>query len=218
MAADRPVRVKICGLTRVEDAAVAVAAGASYLGVVFAGGPRVVTPDQARKIVAVSTVGAVFGVFGSQSVEQILRIRDATAISGAQLHGSYTAEAAARLRLAGLRIWRVVRIADDTDLELVTEARTASDGVLVEPRIVGALGGTGSSLSLALAREARDRLQGHPMILAGGLTPESVGEAVRAVRPDAVDVSSGVEQIIGIKDHSRIARFVEATVGDHATR
>ena len=194
----------------------AVAAGASYLGVVFAGGPRVLSPAQARDVVAAASARPVFGVFGSQSLDEILRIRDASGIVGAQLHGDYAVSAASRLRRNGLAVWRVVRLAGSEELESVTRAREESDGVLVEARVAFAMGGAGVPLSLEVAREARTRLGDHPMILAGGLTPESVAEAIRVARPDAVDVSSGVEQIPGIKDHRRIARFVEATVGHRA--
>jgi phosphoribosylanthranilate isomerase len=103
----------------------------------------------------------------------------------------------------------VARLADEQDLPKLELAQRVGVPVLVEPRIGGRLGGTGIQLSHQLARAARQRLAGHPMFLAGGLTPESVGDAVRQARPDAVDVSSGVEQIPGIKDHDKLARFLE---------
>jgi phosphoribosylanthranilate isomerase len=82
--------------------------------------------------------------------------------------------------------------------------------VLVEPRVAHLRGGAGLPLDLSVAREARARLAGHPMALAGGLTPETVAEALALVRPEIVDVSSGVERLPGIKDLDKIARFVEA--------
>jgi phosphoribosylanthranilate isomerase len=117
---------------------------------------------------------------------------------------------AERLRAAGLQVWRVVRIAVPADLDALGEAIPGSDAVLVEPKVPHSPGGAGVPLDLAVAREARGRLAGHPMALAGGLTPETVAQALAFVRPEIVDVSSGVECLPGIKDHNQIARFVEA--------
>jgi phosphoribosylanthranilate isomerase len=207
------VRAKVCGLTRPEDAATAAEAGASFLGVVFAGGPRLVTPAQAAEVTAAANGVPVFGVYGTQSVEDILRISDAAGLSGAQLHGPYPRAAAARLRTEGLKVWRVVRIATPDGLDALAEAVRDADAVLVEPHVPHALGGAGVSLDLAVAREARARLAGTTMVLAGGLTPESVAEALGLVRPEVVDVSSGVEYLPGIKDPDKIARFLEALFG-----
>ncbi len=216
MADNRPVRVKICGLTRAADAAAAVSAGAAYLGVVFASGPRVVTDGSAAAIVSAAGEVPVFGVYGDQTVEEILRVSRATGLSGAQLHGPYRREHAARLRAEGLVVWRVVRVAAPGDLDSLTEASRDADAVLVEPRVPHAAGGSGVSLDLAVAREARGRLSGATMVLAGGLTPTSVGEAVALVRPEVVDVSSGVEHLPGIKDPDKIARFLGAVCGHRA--
>jgi len=204
------VRIKICGLVRAQDGAVAAEAGASYLGVVFAGGPRVITVERAQEVVAGAAGVPVMGVFADQLVEEILQICDRARLSGAQLHGPYSRAAAGRLRRAGLEVWRVVRIATPADLDSLAEAMAGSDAVLVEPRVPQASGGAGIPLALAVAREARCRLAGHRMVLAGGLTPETVAEALAFVRPEIVDVSSGVERLPGIKDQNRIARFVEA--------
>jgi phosphoribosylanthranilate isomerase len=205
-----PVKIKICGLMRPEDAARSAEVGASYLGVVFAGGPRAVTPARAGEVVQAGSGVPVLGVFADQPVEEILQICEQAGLSGAQLHGSYPPSVAARLRAAGLRVWRVVRIAVPADLDALREAIPESEAVLVEPRVSHSRGGAGVSLDLAVAREARGRLAGHPMALAGGLTPETVTEALALVRPEIVDVSSGVERQPGIKDANRLARFVEA--------
>jgi phosphoribosylanthranilate isomerase len=103
-----------------------------------------------------------------------------------------------------------VRIAVPSDLDSLGEAIVESDAVLVEPRVSHAAGGAGIPLDLAVAREARGRLAGHPMALAGGLTADTVGQALNLVRPDIVDVSSGVERLPGMKDPQKVARFVEA--------
>lgn len=212
-----PASVKICGLTRPEDAERAAAAGASFLGVVFAGGPRRVRFARAADVVAASRGVPVLGVFGSQSVEEILSCARDVRLSGAQLHGSYSRADAARLRSAGLIVWRIVRIASPADLDRLSEASQDADAVLVEPRVARAEGGSGVPLDLAVAVEARRRLAGVRMVLAGGLTPETVGAAVALVRPDVADVSSGVESLPGIKDHERIARFLEAVLGRSPT-
>jgi phosphoribosylanthranilate isomerase len=212
----RPVRVKICGLTRPEDAAAAAAAGAAYLGVVFAGGPRRVSATLAAEISAASAGVPVFGVYGEQPVEEIVELSRAARLAGAQLHGPYPGRAALVLRAAGLRVWRVVHIAAPDDLDSLADSARDADAVLVEPRVAHAAGGTGVSLDLAVAREARQRLAGETMVLAGGLTPETVAAAVALVRPEVVDVSSGVERLPGIKDPDKIARFLEAVFGHSA--
>jgi phosphoribosylanthranilate isomerase len=193
-----------------QDAAVAAEAGAAYLGVVFAEGPRAVTEQGARHVVKAAAGVPVLGVFADQSPDEILRIGERSGLSGAQLHGPYSRADAARLKTHGLTVWRVVRIALPSDLDTLEDAALESDAVLVEPRVPHARGGAGVPLELALAGEARRRLVNHPMVLAGGLTPERVGEAIARVRPEIVDVSSGVERLPGIKDPNKIARFVEA--------
>jgi phosphoribosylanthranilate isomerase len=215
MGGDVP-RVKICGLTRQSDAAEAVVAGASYLGVVLAGGPRLVTTNQAAAIRSAAGSVPVLGVYGNQPVEHILGVSRAAGLAGAQLHGPYPREDAARLRAEGLEVWRVVRIAEPADLDGLAAASAEADAVLVEPRVAHALGGTGVSLDLAVARDARDRLAGVTMVLAGGLTPDTVARAVALVRPEVVDVSSGVEHLPGLKDPEKIARFMEAACGHSA--
>ena len=204
------VPVKICGLTRPEDAAAAVRLGAASLGVIFAGGPRQVTLDQARAVVAVAGHLPVFGVFGSQGRGEILHTCQRAGLSGAQLHAGGSAETVAPLRTAGLEVIAVVHLAAPADLDQLDQQRQFGCPIMIEPRVAGKLGGTGIALSLELATAARARLRGHRMLLAGGLTPENVAAAVAAVRPDAVDVSSGVEHLPGIKDQQRMTQFFGA--------
>lgn len=216
MADSSAVRIKICGLTRPDDAVAAAAAGASYLGVVFAGGPRRVEADTAAAVRGAAPQLPVFGVYGRQPVAEILDTARVAGLSGAQLHGTYTRADAARLRDAGLVVWRVVRIAAPEDLDTLAGAAADADAVLIEPHVAAVGGGAGVALDLAVAREARARLAGTTMVLAGGLLPETVGDAVALVRPEVVDVSSGVEHLPGIKDPEKIARFVEAVLGHSA--
>jgi phosphoribosylanthranilate isomerase len=205
--------VKICGLTRPEDAAAAAEAGAAFLGVVLAGGPRQVSPARAAEVAAASRGVPVLGVFGSQPVADVADIAREAGLAGAQLHGTYTDEEAAGLAAAGLIVWRVLRIASPAGLDRLPPSTGGAETVLVEPLVAHAGGGAGVPLDLELALEARRRLAGRRMALAGGLTPESVGRAVALVGPEVVDVSSGVETLPGIKDHQKIARFVEAVLG-----
>jgi phosphoribosylanthranilate isomerase len=169
-----------------------------------------VTPAHARELVGAAAGVPVMGIFVDQPTEEILQIGERARLSGAQLHGAYSRAEAAHLRAAGLQVWRVVRIAVPSDLDCLGEATVESDAVLVEPRVPHAQGGSGVPLDLAVAREARHRLVGHAMALAGGLTADTVGQALDLVRPEIVDVSSGVEHVPGIKDSLKIARFVEA--------
>src|SRR6185295_10111254 len=124
---DMAVEVKICGLTRAEDAGAAATAGASYLGVVFVGGPRMVDPSRAAAIVAAAGRSPVLGVFAAQPVDAILRIRDACGLTGAQLHGEYTADDARSLHQEGLLVWRVVRVRGSDDLARLAVAAEAAD-------------------------------------------------------------------------------------------
>ncbi len=172
---------------------------AAAAGIVTAGGPI-----------------PVFGVFSAQGIEEILRISDEAGLRGAQLHGSYAAGAGEELRQRGLLVWRVVRIATVADLDRLDDAARDADAVLVEPMVPRALGGTGVPLDLTIAQHARARLAGRTMVLAGGLTPTTVGHAVALVRPEVVDVSSGVEDLPGKKGPEKIARFMEAMVGHSA--
>jgi phosphoribosylanthranilate isomerase len=171
----------------------------------------------AADIAAASRGVPVLGVFGDQPLEEIVRASREAGLAGAQLHGRYLEQDAARLVAAGLMVWRVLRIARPEDLDLLPEASKGAATVLVEPRVAGAEGGAGVPLDLTLAVEARRRLADSPMALAGGLTPETVARAVALVRPDVVDVSSGVESLPGIKDHDKIARFLEAVLGRSPT-
>jgi phosphoribosylanthranilate isomerase len=205
-----PIPAKICGLTRPQDAEAALRFGASYLGMIFAGGPRQVSSEQARAVVqAAAGQVPVFGVFSSQTREEILEVRDITGLDGAQLHQDPAPALVEALLGDGMRVLVVARLSAIEELDRLGPFLELGAPILVEPKVAGRLGGTGTALSHDLARQARSHLTGHTMFLAGGLTADSVADAVRAARPDAVDVSSGVEQIPGIKDHDRLARFLE---------
>ncbi|MFI5235260.1 MAG: hypothetical protein ACHQXA_06060 [Gemmatimonadales bacterium] len=195
----------------------ALEAGASYFGVICITGTRREASDaEAREVVSAAAGRPVFGVFGPGEVSKsILRRRDVTGIRGAQLHGLPSAELAERLRSEGMLVWRVARPADLKAAKGVADEAGRTDAVLVEPFVDGALGGTGQVLATDLAQAARAALIGKRMVLAGGLRPDTVAAAIALVRPDLVDVSSGVERSPGVKDAALLKAFLEAVVGDH---
>lgn len=203
------VEAKICGLTRAADAALARSLGASWLGVVMTESPRRVGLGGAREIAAAGEGLPLLGVFVDSTPDEILRARDRARLDGAQLHGDYAEAVRATLRAEGMLVWSVARLAGEADLVGLDELVEGADAVLVEPRVAGAHGGTGTPLPLELAAGARVKLAGSRMALAGGLRPEGLEEAIALVRPDVVDVSSGVEQAPGVKDPSLLARFME---------
>ncbi len=215
------VEVKVCGLRRPADVAVAAEAGATYFGVVYAGGPRRVTDPEAREVVLAAQGRPVLAVWGSPDRDAILQSRDAAGFHGVQLHGGSDPELAAQLQADGLIVWRVLRLAGPADLSHLDHMVEGADDLLIEPRVPGVEGGAGIALDLRLARDARERFgpTQHPapstlFALAGGLRPDTVRRAIELVRPDIVDVSSGVERSPGVKDPFLIRRFIAEAIAD----
>jgi phosphoribosylanthranilate isomerase len=207
------VDVKFCGLTRPEDAAAAAEYGARWLGVIFAGGPRRLEPARAREVLAAAPAGAGrVGVFGSAAPDEIARVMDAARLDVAQLHADPSAEDVRAVREAGVGlVWAVVRVAGSALPEHIGELFDAADAVVLDARAESGLGGTGRTLDWAGVRDAVARVRGAaPLVLAGGLTPERVGEGIALLAPRIVDVSSGVESAPGVKDHARMRAFVAA--------
>lgn len=195
-------RIKVCGITRVEDARAAAAAGATVIGMVFwPGSPRAVGSEAARRIVSALPAGVpAIGVFVNQSVEEINAAIDAAGLFGVQLHGDEPVDVIARIRRPVIRSMTL----DDAAM---IDALPPEVTVLLDAADPVKRGGTGQTIDWTAAREIARR---RPVVLAGGLTPDNVGRAIDAVRPYAVDVSSGVEAAPGIKDRARIAAFIEA--------
>lgn len=212
------VSAKICGLTRPSDAALAAAHGAWRLGVVFAGGPRMVTVEQAAAVVAGAHGVPVLGVFGPRPRGTILDMMERAGLAGAQLHGEHPPETAADLRARGYEVWRVVPIDFGTDLaQELGEAALGVDAVAIEARVPGGAGGRGVGIPLDLARSARAVVPRARFVLAGGLAADTVAGAIEVVRPDVVDVSSGIESSPGIKDPERLASFLENVLAARST-
>ena len=205
------VEVKICGLTRAIDAEFADAAGAAYLGVIFAGGPRQRLPAEARATLAGRRARKV-GVFAAQSPAEIADIASTVGLDVVQLHAEGDAARVDAVRAAtGREVWAVVRTADGVLPDGVDELADAADALLVDTLVKGALGGSGTVMPWGILGESLDAMEsGHRIVLAGGLTPDNVAEAISYVSPMIVDVSSGVESAPGVKDHARIRAFVAA--------
>ena len=199
-----PVHVKICGVTSVEDAMVCVSAGATALGLNFVpSSPRVISLETARAIAA-SVEGKVLvvGVVADMPLERMRALRDDIPLGCLQLHGDEPPEA---LQALLPHAYKAFRVANERDVE--DADRFPGDYVLVDARIEGALGGTGHTVPPGLVRDlARKR----KLTLAGGLTPETVAEAIRNVHPYCVDVASGVESSPGKKDPEKVIAFVRA--------
>jgi phosphoribosylanthranilate isomerase len=199
-------RVKICGITNLEDARCAVEAGADALGFVFyEKSPRFVTPEEAAAIIRqLPPLVAKVGVFVDAPSEDVRRIAAECGLDALQLHGQ---ESPAFCQSLGF--WNVIkgfRIESERSLGLLAQYPTAA--WLLDSHVPGQMGGTGCSFDWELARQVRD--WGRPIILAGGLTHENVAEAIRVVQPYAVDVSSGVEASPGRKDVEKLRRFIAA--------
>ena len=205
------VEVKICGLTRAEDAEFADAAGAAYLGVIFAGGPRERSPVEARATLAGRRAKRV-GVFASQSASEIADIASLVGLHVVQLHDEPDPDRIRAVRAAtGLEVWAVVRTADGVLPESVEDVADVADALVIDALAPGALGGTGRVVPWGRLGETLDAMTaGHRLVLAGGLTPENVAEAISYVSPMIVDVSSGVESAPGVKDTACIRAFIAA--------
>lgn len=204
--------IKFCGLMRPEDAAFAGTLGAAYLGVIFAGGPRRLTVARAGEVLDGCGRGARrVGVFGRVAAEEIGRAVDEARLDVVQLHRDPTPDdVAAVRRVTSARIWAVARVADSLPRE-AAELLAAADALLIDARVSGALGGTGVAVEWEAIADALAGMRGgRTVILAGGLAPENVGRAIATLRPDVVDVSSGVESAPGIKDHARMRAFAAA--------
>lgn len=203
--------VKFCGLTRAEDARAATALGARYTGVIFAGGPRRLAPDRAAEVlVDVGNGARRVGVFAAEEPATMADVVARVRLDVVQLHGDPDAAMVERVRrVTGAAVWAVVRIGYATIPPALAALDEAADAIVLDALVAGRLGGTGRRFDWsALAGGKRPRRA--RLVVAGGLTPENVREAIRVLRPDVVDVSSGVESAPGIKDHARMRAFVEA--------
>jgi phosphoribosylanthranilate isomerase len=203
------MRVKFCGITNLDDAAEAVRLGAWAIGLIHWGpSPRNVDTATAAAIAAAFRRKAeIVGVFVNPTLAEVTRAVEDEQLSMVQLNGeegaSFCAEVARR---AGVKVIKAIHVSSAADIH-GAEAYRSVDYHLFDRRAGGLPGGTGESFDWELLRGHQSEV---PAILAGGLRPENVAEAVEIVQPYAVDVASGVEAAPGRKDHARMAAFYEA--------
>ncbi len=202
-------RVKICGITNKIDALACVEAGAHLLGFNFyPGSPRHIRAGAARGIVEAVKERAVsvdcVGVFVNEEIEDVRRIARETHLDAVQLHGDESPEYCVALR--PLKVIKALRVNETYDPR--EAARYSCESVLLDAWREVSYGGTGQTFNWSLACSTRAHVV--RLLLAGGLTPENVGEAVKIVQPFAVDVCGGVESAPGRKDIARVRRFIDA--------
>lgn len=200
-------RVKICGITRYEDARLAVDLGAAALGFNFyEPSPRYIDPTAAREIISqIPPLASAVGVFADETYGgRVAEIAREACVSVLQLHGPRFPKETDLLN--GYRIIRAIPVGQDFDPSML---RTLPpDSYLLDAFDPVRIGGTGRTIDWNVARYASD--QGKSILLAGGLTPENVAEAIRIVRPFGVDVAGGVEHSPGVKDARKLRAFFAA--------
>ena len=205
--------VKICGITNIDDARVAIDAGADMLGFIFyPPSPRYVTPEQAREIISavrrLSSVVCIVGVFVNESLAHIRAVMETASLDLAQLHGQESPEF---VREFGTRAYKSIQATDlDTARALMANYRAAVNGnqpaFIADAPPAKLPGGNGMVADWSVAREMASQF---PILLAGGLKVGNVREAIEMVQPYGVDVSSGVERAAGLKNHAKVREFIK---------
>lgn len=202
------VKVKICGITNLEDALEAVAHGADALGFVFfKKSPRYISPVKAERIIKeLPPFISKVGLFVNETKKTIEKISAQTGINVIQLHGDEPPKACSLSK----PVVKAIRVKSLENLEILAKYKDRVSAFLLDTYIPEVFGGTGQIFNWDIAVEAR---QFGRIILAGGLTPENIEQAILWVHPYAVDVSSGVEEEKGKKDHQKIKLFIERARG-----
>lgn len=199
-------RVKVCGITSARDGKWAAECGADAIGLMFAESARRIDAQKAREIIqSLPPFVTPVGVFAESSEKELNEIASATGVRVVQFYGGVPAEAALRLKAKGLKVLKGVLVGSREDLE---EMRGyPADAFLLDTKVEGKYGGTGKTFDWSLAREAKEL---GLVILAGGLGPDNVAEAIRQVKPYAVDASTRLESEPRVKDPELVRSFIEA--------
>lgn len=210
---EKKVKVKICGITNWGDAHHACKAGADFLGFNFyPRSPRYIPPEKARAIIGrLPDHVASVGIFVNEPADKLARVAATVGLKYIQLHGDETSATVSRLRraLPAVKIIKVIRVRKTFRVSQSARFRGAS-AILLDGFDTRRRGGTGKTFDWSLVSRANGRVR---IFLAGGLTPENVRDAIRAVRPYAIDVCSGVESSPGKKDRRKIESLMRAVNG-----
>jgi len=196
------IKIKICGITNLEDALAAAEFGADALGFIFyKKSPRYIDPEKAVEIISqLPPIIVPVGIFVNEREEKIREIQELTCIQTIQLHGDETPEFCQRF---GVRVIKAFQVKDKESIKHMAHYHVGA--FLLDSYRDGQRGGTGTTFDWHLAVVAKTFGK---IILAGGLTPENAAEAVKLVQPYGVDVSGGVEREKGFKDHAKIRKFI----------
>ena len=203
------VRVKICGITNLEDARLAADLGAQALGFIFyPKSPRSIKPEAAHDIIRyLPPLVLSVGVFVDEEAGVVREVAQTVGLDWVQLHGK---ESPDYCRTLGRRVIKGFRVQDESSLAVLPDYRDAVQALLLDTYRPGTPGGTGETFDWELARRAQDY---GPIILAGGLTAANISQAITVAQPAAVDVASGVEAGPGVKDPEKLRAFFAAVSG-----
>ena len=212
--------IKVCGLTTAEQAVDVEKAGADLIGLVFAFSPRQISEESAAEVVTALTTSKSVGVFVDNTPDEINRIAETTGLSMAQLHGEEKPEIVKKLRIPCIKAFRVAGpgFIDEVSGWIAKCGKMRPEAILLDAFSPVAAGGTGETfnweyVSRAVASGEMDDMP--PMILAGGLNPANVADAITTLNPWGVDCSSGVESRPGVKDIDKVRQFI-ANVWDRS--
>ena len=199
------VWIKICGITNEEDGLAAARLGADALGFVFAPSPRRISPEKARQIIkALPPLVQTVGVFVDEDLDEVSSVAEMCGLDILQFHGSESADYCDSF---DQRVIKAIRLRNRQDLKSLAEYDGVVHALLLDTYLPDKLGGTGMTFNWEWALEAGKYGR---IILAGGLNPGNVAAAISIVKPYGVDASSGLEQRPGVKDHEKMAQFIES--------
>jgi phosphoribosylanthranilate isomerase len=205
------MRVKICGITQIEGGKAIAKLGATALGFIcVAASPRYVAPAQIKAIIAALPPGVdCIGVFADAAIVEIVEVVQEAKLTGVQLHGDESPSFCQEVRdeLPGIEIIKALRLRNAEELLQTQDYMDVVDTLLLDAYHPQMLGGTGTTIDWEMLREFRPAT---PWILAGGLTPENVCQAIEQVSPNGIDLSSGVERSPGDKDLNKVAQLFDA--------
>jgi phosphoribosylanthranilate isomerase len=211
------MKVKVCGITRVEDAICAAEEGAQMLGFVFAESPRRIEPDKARDILGELEKRSLrkrirsVGVFVNEDMSVIADICERNNIDAAQIHGDESTDMCNSITVPWYRGLRVDETITENSLREIINGLNCGE-ILIDAKVEGLYGGSGHRVSVDTARMCRNvvKCNGKLFYLAGGVTPENVKEIITELSPDGIDLSSSLEESPGIKSHAKIRALFRA--------